>query len=160
MIDKERWVAFRGLKFDEIIEFYKTLRLDVKIRIYVNSYQNQDYPYLRDMLSPNLDFVEDWDYYIAHLCCEHLSSKIMPSETRGIIQGYWECSVGDIHPTVMKKILTCNCVIRYDAVTVCKEESWASRLNNLIDNEFPKGTIDKWTTKSNNFDIKPLNLFK
>lgn len=160
MNDKERWVALRGLKFDEIIEFYKTLRLDVKIRIYVNSYQNQDYPCLSSMLSPNVEFIGDWDYRIAHMCSEHYSPKIIPSETRGIIQGYWECTVGDIHPAVMKKILICKCAIRYDAITACKEESWASRFNSIINDEFPKGTVDKWTTNTNNFDIKPLNLFK
>lgn len=152
MNDKERWVALRGLKFDEIIEFYKTLRLDVKIRIYVNSYQNQDYPCLMSMLSPNLDFIEDWDFYVL--------SDVSGGKQPGNIQGYWECTVGDIHPTVMKKILICKCAIRYDAITVCKEGSWASRFNSIINDEFPKGTVDKWTTKTNNFDIKPLNLFK
>ena len=152
MNDKERWVALRGLKFDEIIEFYKTLRLDVKIRIYVNSYQNQDYPCLMSMLSPNLEFIEDWDFYVL--------SDVSGEKQPGNIQGYWECTVGDIHPTVMKKILICKCAIRYDAITVCKEGSWASRFNSIINDEFPKGTVDKWTTKTNNFDIKPLNLFK
>lgn len=152
MNDKERWVALRGLKFDEIIEFYKTLRLDVKIRIYVNSYQNQDYPCLMSMLSPNLDFIEDWDFYVL--------SDVSGEKQPGNIQGYWECTVGDIPPTVMKKILICKCAIRYDAITVCKEGSWASRFNSIINDEFPKGTVDKWTTKTNNFDIKPLNLFK
>lgn len=152
MNDKERWVALRGLKFDEIIEFYKTLRLDVKIRICVNSYQNQDYPCLMSMLSPNLEFIEDWDFYVL--------SDVSGEKQPGNIQGYWECTVGDIHPRIMEKIIKRKCAIRYDAITVCKEESWASRFNSIINDEFPKGTVDKWTTKTNNFDIKPLNLFK
>lgn len=152
MIDKERWVAIAGLKYDEMIEFYKSLRLDVKIRIWVNSYQNQDYPYLRDMLSPNLPFIEDWDFYVL--------SSVSGGKQPGNVQGYWECTVGDIHPRIMEKIIKRKCMIRYDSTTRCEKNSWSSIFNKQTINNFPECTVDKWTTKTNNIDIKPLNLFK
>lgn len=150
MIDKEQWVAIKGLKIDEMIEFYKSLRLNVKIRIWVNSYQNQDYPYLRDILSPNLNFIENWDCNVL----PYLSGVNRCNN----VQGYWECTVGDIHPRIMEKMLKCKCMIRYDGTTRCEGNSWASMLNKQTIDNFPKGTIDKWTVKTN--DIKPLNLFK
>lgn len=151
MIDKEHWTAIRGLKYDEMIEFYKSLRLDVKIRIWVNSYQNKDYPYLRDILSPNLDFIEDWDdYYVL---------DFFGGKEYGNVQGYWECTVGDIHPRIMEKIIKCKCMIRYDSTTRCDGNSWSSMLNKQMIDEFPKDTIDKRIVKTNNINIKPLNLF-
>lgn len=152
MGDKERWVAIAGINYDEMIEFYKSLRLDVKIRIWVNSYQNQDYPYLRDILSPNLSFIEDWDFYVL--------SSVSGGKQPGNVQGYWECTVGDIHPRIMEKIIKRKCMIIYDSTTRCEKNSWSSILNKQTIDNFPKGTIDKWTVKTNDIDVKPLNLFK
>ena len=153
MIDKEHWVAIKGLKYDEMIEFYKSLRLDVKIRIWVNSYQNQDYSYLRDILSPHLNFVEDWDCYVL--------ASLSGGKQYDTVQGYWECTVADIHPRIMERLIGCRCMIRYDSTTRCEGNSWAAILNKQSIDKFPKGTIDKWTVKTNDdIDIKQLNLFK